>query len=453
MQPAHLIPTVALGIGAPRRRLRRLRATPRPSGDIGRSAGPHRTGRPARRAHRVPALPRRRADPRRGLHRQARRQGREADHDPPAGYVDDQPDWSPDGQHDRLRTLQRRRSHARSARSPPTAGSRARCRVRCHLSRSATPARRRGCPTAASSSTSPKAASAHHGELGQIQQFSVELIDLARRTQRTIIKRTAWRGDTHTPAASPDGRTVVYKRWNSWRTKPVERPGPLRGHMWTARTTTASRRGSSAPATTPDSRPTARRSSSARSRSRRASSPTSAPCDPDGSGLAQLTHFKPGTLVLPGLVLARRHVDRPRDRRHRRPTPTSSSCAPTAAATSPSRARSSGTAPRTGDRPAPEHRAATERPRPMGPLDHRSTAPPPRGHPGSPAPTRRRQESRQKSSRTPLRPVLAQLRVLDLRSLRPRCGTSTASLVATTDRYERKAHTSGLRETLADCPQ
>ena len=33
--------------------------------------------------------------------------------------------------------------------------------------------------------------------------------------------RTAWRGDTHTPAASPDGHTIVYKRWNSWRTKPV----------------------------------------------------------------------------------------------------------------------------------------------------------------------------------------------------------------------------------------
>lgn len=45
------------------------------------------------------------------------------------------------------------------------------------------------------------------GGEGQIQYSSLVLLDVG------------WRGDTQTPAISPDGRTIVYARWNSGLTK------------------------------------------------------------------------------------------------------------------------------------------------------------------------------------------------------------------------------------------
>lgn len=48
----------------------------------------------------------------------------------------------------------------------------------------------------------------------------IEVLDLAGGTQRTIVKRTNWAGDTVAPAVASDGRTIVYTRVNSWLTKP-----------------------------------------------------------------------------------------------------------------------------------------------------------------------------------------------------------------------------------------
>ena len=58
------------------------------------------------------------------------------------------------------------------------------------------------------------------GGEGQIQHSSLALLDLERGTQKTIIRRTGWTGDTQTPAISPDGGTIVYKRWNSQLSEP-----------------------------------------------------------------------------------------------------------------------------------------------------------------------------------------------------------------------------------------
>ena len=58
------------------------------------------------------------------------------------------------------------------------------------------------------------------GGEGQIQHSSLALLDLERGTQETIIRRTGWTGDTQTPAISPDGGTIVYKRWNSQLSEP-----------------------------------------------------------------------------------------------------------------------------------------------------------------------------------------------------------------------------------------
>ena len=94
MKPSHLIPVAALGAAL-------LAAGCGGEATPGRCAQGGRrddTGA-AGRADRVPALPRRRADARRGVHDQPGRHRRAAGHAPGRGVVDDQPDWSPDGKY------------------------------------------------------------------------------------------------------------------------------------------------------------------------------------------------------------------------------------------------------------------------------------------------------------------------------------------------------------------
>jgi Tol biopolymer transport system component len=55
----------------------------------------------------------------------------------------------------------------------------------------------------------------------QVQQASIELLDLTRATQCTIVKRTGWAGEPEGPAISDDGRTLVYTNGNSWLAKPA----------------------------------------------------------------------------------------------------------------------------------------------------------------------------------------------------------------------------------------
>jgi Tol biopolymer transport system component len=137
----------------------------------------------------------------------------------------------------------------------------------------------------------------NRGDLNQIQQFSVELIDPERRTQRTIVKRTAWSGDTHTPAASPDGRKIVYKRWNSWRTKPVNGQALYVVNLDGSddhRVTPWELGAGDHPGFSPDGSRILFRSFE-QQESEQSDFWT---VHPDGSGLAQLTRVEPGTLVL-----------------------------------------------------------------------------------------------------------------------------------------------------------
>ena len=55
-----------------------------------------------------------------------------------------------------------------------------------------------------------------------IQQAQLELFDLRKGTQRTILARRNWTGEPSTPAVSPDGRTVLYTRYNSPLSKPAD---------------------------------------------------------------------------------------------------------------------------------------------------------------------------------------------------------------------------------------
>ena len=58
------------------------------------------------------------------------------------------------------------------------------------------------------------------GGVPQIQESALVTIDLRSGKQRTIYRRTRWAGGANDPQVSPDGRTVLYTRWNSARSKP-----------------------------------------------------------------------------------------------------------------------------------------------------------------------------------------------------------------------------------------
>jgi TolB protein len=144
--------------------------------------------------------------------------------DPPAGHLDDHPDWSPDG---RQIAFQRCGTEgpcqvlvvaATGGRAQPV---RPQCRLKpvCDMDAPAwTPD---GRLVVRLSQGRPRP-SPTTGE-DWIQQSSVVLIDPDSGSQRTIVDRRAWTGDAATPAVSPDGRTVIYSRWNSWRSRPADR--------------------------------------------------------------------------------------------------------------------------------------------------------------------------------------------------------------------------------------
>jgi TolB protein len=139
---------------------------------------------------------------------------------PTGNVVDDQPDWSPDG-----RTIAFERCPQDAPCSVWTVsadgGEPAKVRVRCRLKPICDA---RGPAYLGDGRMIVGLAQGREksrGDLLQIERFSVELLDLKRDTQRTVVARDHWTGDTAEPTISSDGRTVVYKRWNSWKTKPV----------------------------------------------------------------------------------------------------------------------------------------------------------------------------------------------------------------------------------------
>ena len=217
--------------------------------------------------------------------------------DPPAGVIDDQPDWSPDGKQivfERCREGEPCWVYTVPANGGEPAKVRARCTLKpiCDL---ASPA---WTPDGKLLVNFAQGREREVGGEGQIQHSSLALLDLERGTQKTIIRRTGWTGDTQTPAISPDGRTIVYKRFNSQLSKTP--PRGVYGMFAVKLDGTGNRRltpwelgGGDHPVFSPDGKILFR--TYEEDESKQSDFWT---VGPDGKGLKQLTHFKDGTLVL-----------------------------------------------------------------------------------------------------------------------------------------------------------
>jgi Tol biopolymer transport system component len=214
---------------------------------------------------------------------------------PPAGTTDDQPDWSPDGKLIAFEGC----SDAAGCQAYTVAaagGPLHRVHVRCWAGDA--------CDVSAPAWTSDgrlvvvlaQGRERTNGGERQIQQSSLELLDLARGTQRTILQRTHWAGDFVAPAISADGRTVLYTHLNSWLTNPAD----------AASLYTVGIDGSANRRITPwklggGDHPTFARDGTILFRSYEDQENKQSQfmtVKPDGTGLRQLTHFPDGTPIL-----------------------------------------------------------------------------------------------------------------------------------------------------------
>jgi TolB protein len=214
--------------------------------------------------------------------------------DPGVGVVDDHPDWSPDG---RQIAFQRCAAGCTVWTVAGDGGEPHRVRFRCRLDG--------GDCDASGPTWTPDGrllVTLAQGRVrtidgeDQIQQSTIEEIDLDSGNQRTILGRRGWAGDAQDPAMSPDGRTVVYTRWNSARTKPAlgkalfavgsDGSGNHQLASWELG-------GGDHAVFSPDGRVLFR--SFAEDDSKQSDYWT---VRPDGTGLKQLTHFEEGTIVL-----------------------------------------------------------------------------------------------------------------------------------------------------------
>jgi TolB protein len=214
---------------------------------------------------------------------------------PPAGTTDDQPDWSPDGKllaFERCSDAAGCHAFTVAAGGGPPRQVRVRCRVggACDVSAPAwTPDGRLIVVLA-------QGRERINGGVHQIQQSSLELLDLAKGTEHTILKRTHWAGDFVAPAVSDDGRTIAYTRANSWLTEPAGGSS-----LYTVGIDGADNRritpwklgGGDHPVFSPAGSVLFRSYEDEETRQSQFMT-----VQPDGAGLRQLTHFPDGTLVL-----------------------------------------------------------------------------------------------------------------------------------------------------------
>lgn len=214
---------------------------------------------------------------------------------PPAGTTDDQPDWSPDAKRlafERCSDAAGCQAFTVAAGGGPPHQVHVSCRVggACDVSGPAwTPDGRLIVVLA-------QGRERINSGVHQIQQSSLELLDLAKGTQRTILKRTHWAGDFVGPAVSANGRTIVYTRANSWLTQPAGGAS-----LYTVGIDGSSNRritpwrlgGGDSPVFSPAGSVLFRSYEDQETRQSQFMT-----VQPDGTGLRQLTRFRDGTLVL-----------------------------------------------------------------------------------------------------------------------------------------------------------
>jgi TolB protein len=147
---------------------------------------------------------------------------------PPANTLDDQPAWAPGG---------KLIAFSRCAPDSPCSvwtvkpdGSDARPVVRCGKREPST----RSCPDAGNQSFAPDGRhivlTASYGPVkpgqnggeDQIENSEIMLVDLHGRHPRSLVKLSNFAGDADWGTLSPDGKTLVYERRNSFRSKPAE---------------------------------------------------------------------------------------------------------------------------------------------------------------------------------------------------------------------------------------
>jgi TolB protein len=214
---------------------------------------------------------------------------------PPAGTTDDQPDWSPDG---KLIAFERCSDAAGCQAFTVAAGGGPprQVHVRCRLGGACDVSAPTWTPDGRLVVVLAQGRQKVNGSESQIQQASLELLDLTRATQRTILERTHWAGDIEAPAISADGRTVVYTHANSWLSKPADAAS-----LYTVGIDgTANRRitpwklgGGDHPTFSPGGNILFRSYEDQETRQSQFMT-----VEPDGTGLRQLSHLKDGTPVL-----------------------------------------------------------------------------------------------------------------------------------------------------------
>ena len=149
---------------------------------------------------------------------------------PPDDFVDDHPDYSPDGKQVVFERCQEGNGGGDAAVNnlkpctvwtvPAAGGDPRQVRVRCQLDPcdARSPAWAPHGQIVATVDQGP--VKVLGGDFNQLKQSSAEQVDLATGKQRTLYRRGNWSGDVGYPAVSPDGRTLLYSRRNSPRAKP-----------------------------------------------------------------------------------------------------------------------------------------------------------------------------------------------------------------------------------------
>jgi Tol biopolymer transport system component len=212
----------------------------------------------------------------------------------PDSGADDYPDWSPDG---------RMIAYQHCAEGQPCSvwtidadgGTPHKIRFRCRLKGDCDASGPGWTPDGRLLVTLAQGRVKTFGGVPQIQQSSIEAIDLRSGRQQTIYKRDGWAGDAIDPQAAPYGRAVIYTRLNSARAKPsfgsaifaigIDGSNHRQVASWELG-------GGDHPVFAP--------SGSILFRSFEGDDSKQSDywtVRPDGSRLTQLTHFEPGTLV------------------------------------------------------------------------------------------------------------------------------------------------------------